>query len=401
MLFVSYDGLTDPLGQSQILPYFISLSNLGHQITILSCEKRLKSFNTKRLQLKKICEENEINWQFVDYSKTPPILSTFSDLAKMKRLAMALHQSHHFDWVHCRTILTVNIGLALQKKGSRLIFDIRGFWADERVDGKLWNLSNPLYAFVYKVFKRKEKFAYQHADRIVTLTQSAQDQLVSQFGTKRKNMTIVPCMADLDHFSEKGVDYELQDHLVKRLDLENKLIIGYCGSLGTRYLIKEMLLCFKTIKDAKNLKPSIFLIVTHSDTSELKKLITYYNLDGSVVITSSTYQAIPTYISIMDIALYFIFSGNSGKAVSPTKQAEFLALGVPIITNGGIGDSEKVLRTHNCGEVVNLFSEEEFKKVATKIPNLLSLPKEEIRETAKRFFDLNKGVLRYDDLYSS
>ena len=68
--------------------------------------------------------------------------------------------------------------MQLQKKGVAFIFDIRGFWADERVDGQLWSLSNPLYRFIYHYIKRKEHNAYQAANKIVTLTRAAKEVLL-------------------------------------------------------------------------------------------------------------------------------------------------------------------------------------------------------------------------------
>ena len=40
VIYLTYDGLTDSLGQSQILPYLKGLSNLGNDITIISFEKQ-------------------------------------------------------------------------------------------------------------------------------------------------------------------------------------------------------------------------------------------------------------------------------------------------------------------------------------------------------------------------
>ena len=40
VLYISYDGMTDPLGQSQVIPYLTGLAKRGHRITVLSCEKR-------------------------------------------------------------------------------------------------------------------------------------------------------------------------------------------------------------------------------------------------------------------------------------------------------------------------------------------------------------------------
>ena len=39
ILFISFDGLLEPLGQSQILPYLRGLATRGVAITVLSFEK--------------------------------------------------------------------------------------------------------------------------------------------------------------------------------------------------------------------------------------------------------------------------------------------------------------------------------------------------------------------------
>ena len=40
ILFISYDGMTDPLGQSQVIPYLAGLCKFGYRFTILSCDKQ-------------------------------------------------------------------------------------------------------------------------------------------------------------------------------------------------------------------------------------------------------------------------------------------------------------------------------------------------------------------------
>ena len=87
ILLISYDSLIDPLGQSQILPYFKRLSKAGYQVTILSCEKKFP-FDKNSSLIKRLCEENKINWEFVFYTKSPPVISTFADLKKMEKMAI-------------------------------------------------------------------------------------------------------------------------------------------------------------------------------------------------------------------------------------------------------------------------------------------------------------------------
>ena len=39
VLYFSYDGLLDPLGESQIVPYVLAISDAGYSLTIISYEK--------------------------------------------------------------------------------------------------------------------------------------------------------------------------------------------------------------------------------------------------------------------------------------------------------------------------------------------------------------------------
>ena len=59
ILYISYDGLTDSLGQSQILPYIIGLSKQGYRFTIVSAEKE-KVYACGKDEIQKIKEDFDI-----------------------------------------------------------------------------------------------------------------------------------------------------------------------------------------------------------------------------------------------------------------------------------------------------------------------------------------------------
>lgn len=397
VLFVTYDGLTDPLGQSQILPYFKGLAAKGHDVTILSSEKPM-AFEKNKAIIEDLCEKAGIKWEYTFYTKNPAVLSTFLDLRRMKKIALQLHKQSSFDIVHCRTVITTSVGLALQNRGAKFIFDIRGFWADERVDGKLWDLKNPLYRRIYSLFKKKEEKAYLNSDQVITLTQNAKNELIKQFNLSSEKIDVVPCTVDLDHFQWSESIKKESDRLKKELKLsEHQPIVCYSGSLGTRYLIEEMLHCFSTLK--KSYTNAKFLVVTHSNVDELISKAEELNLGQDIVTTSTDYTHIPAYIALADIALYFIYPGNSGKAVSPTKQAEFLGLGIPIISNSGIGDTEQILVENEVGLIVENFSEPAYQKIVERIPSIMDKPKTEIINIAEKYFNLEKGIATYNEVY--
>src|SRR5689334_15322048 len=144
VLFISYDGMTDPLGQSQVIPYLRGLAALNHRITIVSAEKsdRFKKYFPG---IKHQLNVSNIEWAPVLFSKRFPGLSAWGNYYRLKKVAREICRNSQINIVHCRSLIPAMIGMSLKKKFRiKMIFDMRGFWADERVEGSLWNLSNPI-----------------------------------------------------------------------------------------------------------------------------------------------------------------------------------------------------------------------------------------------------------------
>src|SRR5438309_6781562 len=118
--------MTDPLGRSQVLPYLQGLAARGHQITLLSCEKR-ERMAAGEPAVRSLCERAGIDWQPVTYHKSPPIVSGVIDVAVLKREAARLHRIKGFDLVHCRSYMAAIVGDWLKRRhGVPLLFDMRG-----------------------------------------------------------------------------------------------------------------------------------------------------------------------------------------------------------------------------------------------------------------------------------
>jgi len=114
----------------------------------------------------------------------------------MRKLAIKLHKEKNFKIVHCRSYITALIGLKMKKDlGLKFIFDMRGFWADERVDGKIWDLQKPQYRMVYNYFKKKEKQFLTEADAVVSLTHKAKQIMIDDWNVKNK-IEVIPCAVD-------------------------------------------------------------------------------------------------------------------------------------------------------------------------------------------------------------
>ena len=138
VLFISYDGMTDPLGQSQVIPYLQGLSKNGYKIFLLSCEKR-EVFEQRKDVVQSILNQASITWVPLNYTKKPPVLSTLIDIVKLKSAAKKIHLQHQISMVHTRPGVPALVGLWLKEKyGIKFLNDIREFYADSRVDGGIW-----------------------------------------------------------------------------------------------------------------------------------------------------------------------------------------------------------------------------------------------------------------------
>jgi len=74
-------------------------------------------------------------------------------------------------------------------------------------------------------------------------------------------------------------------------------------------------------------------------------------------------------------------------------------MGIPVFCNN-IGDTGHIIEATGTGVVVNAFSDSEYDKAVEMLPQILSIPKNLIRQAAFEYFDLKTGAEKYAALYS-
>ncbi|MCU0439675.1 MAG: glycosyltransferase [Raineya sp.] len=388
ILYISYDGLTDPLGQSQILPYLMGLNRqYGYTFSVISAEKA-DNYQSKHETISKLIDGCGINWQPVFYTKKPPVLSTLWDLRKIWKKAIQIYKQKPYEIVHARSYLSALIALRLKNKlKTKFIFDMRGFWADERIDGGLWNLKSPLYNKIYLYFKKKEKEFLQKADYTISLTHNAKQEIQSWQGFEKTPIQVIPCCVDLEIFKPS----------LNVIPKSKNLTISYLGSIGTWYLLKEMLLFYKYLLE--KYPDAIFSFITAENPQPILEEAKNLNLPlAQIKIRKASRHEVPLMLAESHFSLFFIKDAYSKKASSATKMAEILAMGIPIITND-IGDHQFLASQYNFGCLLKNLDVHSIQKSINQIPNLLNLPPESLIHIAQDYFSLEKGVESYASVY--
>jgi glycosyltransferase involved in cell wall biosynthesis len=401
-IFISLDGMTDPLGQSQVLPYLCGLSKLGYNFWIISLEKK-EAFEKNKNTIETICKSYNIKWHPLGWKKRLPVLSPFINLKNVEKEVELILKNNKIDSLHCRAYFPSIVGLKIKKKHNiPFIFDMRGFFADERVDGGQWNLSNPVYKKVYNYFKKKEKLFLTESSHNISLTYEALKH-INAIDLKNKVLsptTVIPCCADLNHFSLKNTSKENSIALRTKLDIsDEKYVLVYLGAVGSWYMTDEMMQFFVELKKEK--KDALFLILTAEEPKfviDSAQKAGIYKEDIRVVKASR--KEVPEYLLFCNSSVFFIKPAFSKKASSPTKLGELLSMGIPVVCNSGVGDVKEIVTKSNTGVVVDDFNTSTLRAAAKKI---LNYPQgDKLRENAESvidFFSLEEGIKRYASIY--
>ena len=399
ILYLSYDGMCDPLGGSQILPYLTGLARRGHQISLLSFEKPVRTKEERQL-VEQACASAGIDWRHLHYHKRPPVLSSIYDLQRMRHLARRLHKKQKFDLVHCRSYLPALVGLSMKRRqGVPLLFDMRGFWADERLEGGAWDQRNFLFRSIYNYFKEREGEFWREADEIVSLTRAGERVLRSAIPSRRPRapVTVIPCCVDFDAFP--AIDAEARSRARKLLGIgSNEKVLGYIGSLGGNYLLDEMLSFFSAYRERHEGRAK-FLFVTHVPDAVILAAAGAHSIpNSSIVVRRATRAEVPMLMAAADAGIAFKQPTFSAQACSPTKLGEMLALELPIVTNSGVGDVARIIEETDAGVVIHRFDDVAYRGALEQLETLRP-DMGRWRAAARRWFDLNEGVERYDAIY--
>jgi hypothetical protein len=394
--------MTDPLGQSQVIPYLAGLSKLDHEIFLISCEK--KNSGSKEFKfIVELLKASNINWFPLSYTSKPPVISTLLDIRKINKSSKKIISKHKIEIVHCRSYIAALSGLKMKNKfESKFVFDMRGFYADERVDGGLWNIKNPIYKNIYLYFKKKEKQFLSNADYIISLTEKAKAEILKwELPNQPLPIQVIPCCADLELFNRVNIKEAIQKMWIEKLKILNSdFIISYLGSLGTWYMPDEMLDFFKVLCTKKENAKFLF-ITPDAPESIINKAKSKGIPENKLIIQKADRTEVPILLSLSKISIFFIKPVFSKRASSPTKMGEIMGMGIPLICNANVGDVDEIINATSAGIIVNSFNDKEYKRVVDEMDKLLLIAPEKIRHGAENYFSLKSGIEKYNWVYNS
>jgi len=230
---------------------------------------------------------------------------------------------------------------------------------------------------------------------MVVLTNRFRDWLVSHDLKSTEQIEVIPCCVEFTRFDE-AVGQSAEPQLP-----ENRFDVIYAGSLVGLYLVEEMGRFFKAIKQQR---PEAFLrLFSVSEQEPARAALNRAGLNESdFEIRAASPAEIPAHLRQARLGLSFRKPAFAQIAASPTKIPEYLAAGVPVVCNEGIGDMDEIVEREKVGVVLREFVDGEYQSAAQRALALAEDTNVHARcsRVAREHFDLKTvGGKRYIKLY--
>jgi glycosyltransferase involved in cell wall biosynthesis len=390
VLYLTRNGLLEPLGQSQIFPYLSGLSR-AYALTLISFEKPEDRANlAAAMRIHWECASHSLFWIPLRFRAQPRPWAPALAIPQLVFMALLQWRGRDKpDLVHARSYVPAAIALLLHRiTGVPFIFDMRALWPEELITaGHLRRGS-----LLHRALLWLERRCLQEASGVVSLTQVAISHLQTTYPSELagQRIVVIPTCADLQRFhpSEPSA--------------KSPLVIGCIGTVLSGWFLIDWLRAFFDAVARADPTARFELISRDPSDSILTALNPSPAWREHLHIEAALPEQMPAIVQRHTASVMFFTGGLSKLGSSPTRMAEVLGCGRPVVANPGVGDVEPVISRHLVGVLARGATATEMDACVAELLTLLSDPElaHRCRRTAEELFSLEGGTAAYRQLYA-
>jgi glycosyltransferase involved in cell wall biosynthesis len=377
VIYISHNGAGSALVRSQVLPYLEGLADRGFDIDLFTFER--DGIPTWR-------PAEGVHWHPLRSRSGPSIVDKGLDIAVGTFSVLRSTLARRTAFLHARSYVAAAVAVVVGAVARRpYVFDMRGFLAEEFLEAGYWSRGDVRY----RTLRLVEPVLLRRAAEIVVLTQLAAERLrhdPDYAAARNASITVIPCAVDLRRFAVTPATKEW--------------LLVYSGSLGSFYELDAMLRVFQA---ALAIRPSSrMLILNQRDHDLIRSTAERLGVPtDALTILSARPDEMPGHLARVCVGIALIKQAPSKAASSAIKVAEYLACGLPVVVNFGLGDVAQQVVESAAGHVMRDYSPAAIEEAGRAVVALADSPdaRDRARGLAVSEYDLVAATEKYAAIY--
>jgi glycosyltransferase involved in cell wall biosynthesis len=387
-LYLTRNGLLEPLGQSQVLAYLRGLSR-DYAITLITYEKDADWADATRVAAQQAaCAALGIDWQPQRFLPRPPVIAPALSMLRMVWLTARAVRAKGVRLIHARSYIPAAVALVVSRLTAvPFLFDMRALWPEELITaGRLKRGS-----ILHRAMVAAERVCLGRAAGVVSLTHAAVEHLNQVYPEQMsgQRVAVIPTCADLDRFVPAATSPEGR-------------VYGCLGTLLSGWFRLDWLTAFVAAAAARD-PEARFELTTRDDALALRAAVDPTGqLGPRLRIAPSNPDRVQEVLWQQTASVMFFSEGLGKLGSSPTRMAEILGCGLPVVANDGVGDVARIIRDHRVGVLASGPDPAAMTAAFDDLTTLLQDPDlpRRCRAAAEAVFSLSGGTADYAALYA-
>lgn len=385
-LYLTRNGLLEPLGQSQVMAYLRGLSR-DYAITLITYEKDDDRNDTARMAAAHAeCEALGITWLPQRFLPRPKVVAPALSMSRMAWLVRREVRRRGIRLIHARSYIPAAVAMAVSRMTAvPFIFDMRALWPEELITAGRLRRGSLLHRRIVVA----ERACLRRAAGVVSLTHAAVDHLRREYpdDLAGQRLVVIPTCADLYRFTPSGT-------------LPQKRVIGCLGTMLSGWFRIDWLRSFLSVVVQR--EPELQIELTTRDQPDVLRRALGPDLGERVHIAPADPRDVPDVLRRQTASVMFFTDGLSKLGSSPTRMGEILGCGLPVVANEGVGDVARIIQRYRVGVLAHSADAADMERAWDELQQLLRDPElaARCRQAAEEVFSLRAGTDSYRALYA-
>lgn len=322
----------------------------GHRVTVLGAS--FSHVRTRNPQRSAAIAQEEIQGVRYIWLKTPPYqgngvrraINIFSFVGRFYLSQGQLFQRDPPQAVIASSTYPLDIYPAqrlARKVGARLVYEVHDLWPLSLIE--LGGMS-PAHPFI-RLLQVAEDFAYQQADRVVSILPHADRHMLAHGMAPHKFVYIPNGILVEEWEGQSGSLPEQHSRTLQKLRSRGAFLVGYAGAHGLANALDNLVEAARLLRH----EPVAFLLIGQGpEKQRLQSLAEAQGLENVIFLPPLPRDAIPVFLGEIDAAYIGLKSEPLFRfGVSPNKLMDYMMAARPVIY--AIAAGNDMVAESSCG----------------------------------------------------